>query len=222
MSSILDALEKLESRRAQAGGPEPPRRSRRTATPLLAGAAAVAFVAGIGITAVWLRPTVPEEPAAPAPSAAPEAPAAPAPPPAAAAPDPEPPRPIEQPWAEVVSPPARREPAEAAAVAARPPTREPAAERPAPSEAVAAAAAPEPAPQPAADSAPEGAPSVRVSFLVYSAAPERRSVALTIDEAGLVTLREGEKANGLSVAQILPDGVELEWNGERFTIPAQN
>jgi hypothetical protein len=109
-------------------------------------------------------------------------------------------------------------------VAARPPAREPAADRLAPSEAVAAVAAPEPEPppQPAADAAPEGAPSVRVSFLVYSAAPERRSVALTIDEAGLVTLREGEEAKGLSVAQILPDGVELEWNGERFTVPAQN
>jgi hypothetical protein len=63
---------------------------------------------------------------------------------------------------------------------------------------------------------------VRVSFLVYSTAPERRSVALNIDDAGLVTLHEGEDSGGLAVAQILPDGVELTWQGQSFTVPARD
>ncbi|HWP64670.1 MAG TPA: general secretion pathway protein GspB, partial [Candidatus Limnocylindria bacterium] len=68
---------------------------------------------------------------------------------------------------------------------------------------------------------PAGAPSVRVSFLVYSSAPERRTVALTIDDGGLVTLHEGESASGVSVGRILPDGVELTWQGQAFTVPAR-
>jgi hypothetical protein len=92
------------------------------------------------------------------------------------------------------------------------------------------AAAPRPAPAPAAPAPaaapaptrPAGAPGVRVSFLVYSNSPERRSVALNIDEAGLVTLHEGEEANGLSVAQILPNGVELTWQGQSFTVRARD
>jgi hypothetical protein len=63
---------------------------------------------------------------------------------------------------------------------------------------------------------------VRVSFLVYSNAPERRSVALTIDDGGLVTLQEGQEASGLSVVQIQPDGVELAWQGQSFTVRARN
>jgi hypothetical protein len=40
-----------------------------------------------------------------------------------------------------------------------------------------------------------------VSFLVYSAVVERRSVALTIDGGGLTTLREGDEAQGIQVVQ---------------------
>jgi hypothetical protein len=62
---------------------------------------------------------------------------------------------------------------------------------------------------------------VRVSFLVYSGAPERRSVALTVD-GGLVTLHEGQESGGVSVARILPDGVELTWQGQSFKVPARD
>ena len=245
MSSILDALEKLESRRTQSGGPELPRRTRRSTTPLLAGAAAVAFIAGIGIAVVWLRPGTPAP--APAPAAvaqlAPPPTIAPArvattPPRAVPAPAPKaatapPARPAEQPWAEVVVPatvreaPAAPAPAAPTPVAARVPSAElaPPAGAPAPIVAsappAAAAAPPHPKPAPAAPR-PAGAPGVRVSFLVYSSAPDRRTVALAIDEAGLVTLHEGESSNGLSVAQILPDGVELTWQGQSFKVPARD
>jgi hypothetical protein len=79
-----------------------------------------------------------------------------------------------------------------------------------------------PAAAPAAAARPAGAPGVRVSFLVYSSAPDRRTVALAIDQAGLVTLHEGETSNGLSVAQILPDGVELTWQGQSFKVRARD
>jgi hypothetical protein len=214
MSSILDALEKLESRRAAGASPEPPRQRPRSPTPLLAGAALVAFVAGIGLTAAWMR-GVPEvaAPALPGPSAPVAAPAPPATlqeaPRAAAA------RVVEAPWAEVVTPPAPRRAAEgpdatntADTFAAVATTADP--------EPHASEAAPPAAPRPA------GAPSVHVSFLVYSTTPERRSVALTIDDGGLVTLREGEASGGLSVVQILTDGVELAWQGESFVVRARN
>jgi hypothetical protein len=47
-------------------------------------------------------------------------------------------------------------------------------------------------------------------------------VALTIDGAGLVTLREGQGAQGLEVVQILPDGAHVTWEGKHFTVPARN
>jgi hypothetical protein len=225
VSSILDALEKLESRRTQAGGPEPPRRSRRSLTPLLAGAALVAFAAGIGLTVVWLRPVESESApstatvATPASTIPPRTVARVAPPP----PTPAPPRAVEQPWAEVVTPPGPRDVAQAPPPA--PAARTAARERPAERTEPAPAAAAEPAPPPTAPAAtaarPADAPEVRVSFLVYSNTPGRRSVVLAT-EGRLVTLHEGENSGGLSVTQILPDGVDLTWQGQSFRVPARD
>jgi hypothetical protein len=223
VSSILDALEKLESRRTPGATPEPPRRTRRRLVPLLAGAALAAFATGIAFTAVLLRPAE-EEPVVVAPRpAAPEPPqaaeAAPAavtnPPPAA------PPRAAEQPWGEVVSPPAPR------GFSANPaPAREPVARSaPPPRErrdATELAAAPPPAAPPPVAKRPDGAPEVQVSFLVYSSVPTRRTVALKVDGGGLVTLHEGESAGGLSVREILPDGVDLDWQGQTYTVHARD
>jgi hypothetical protein len=47
-------------------------------------------------------------------------------------------------------------------------------------------------------------------------------VALSIDGAGLLTLREGQTAHGLEVVEILPDGAQLAREGARFTVPARN
>jgi hypothetical protein len=235
VSSILDALEKLESRRTHASGPEPPRRRRRSVTPLLAGAALLAFAAGIGLTVVWLRPvesTSAPNPATvttPVPTTPPPTVARVAPPSIVArvAPPPTPalPRPVEQPWAEVVTPPGPRDVAQTPPSTAAPAVRNATRERPANRAEATPAAAAEPAPPPTTRAAtaarPAGAPPVRVSFLVYSGAPERRSVALSID-GGLVTLHEGEDSGGLSVTQILPDGVQLTWQGQSFKVPARD
>lgn len=63
---------------------------------------------------------------------------------------------------------------------------------------------------------------MHVSFLVYSATPSRRSVALNIEGPGLIVLREGDEANGFVVNRILPNGVELLWGGMRFRVPARD
>jgi hypothetical protein len=63
---------------------------------------------------------------------------------------------------------------------------------------------------------------VRLSFLLFSPSPERRSVALAIDGGGLQTLHEGESTGGLQVVRILPDRVDLRWEGESFTVRARD
>jgi len=257
MSSILDALEKLESAPPPAApGSPPPRPTRRRA--LIAAGVLAAFAAGVGIAAWLLRAPTPV-PAAPLVASAPE------PAPADVAPDtPEPAHPAaaagarraaptfrERPWAEVVEdeapaapspppaaaePPVARRPAPAALPAAEPaPAASVAATPPAASRATPPAAAPRtratppPAPEaraspakPARARPPAGAPAVRISFLIYSRTPERRSVALTLDGTGMVTLREGQATQGLEVVEIRPDGAEMAWQGERFTVPARN
>ena len=71
-----------------------------------------------------------------------------------------------------------------------------------------------------------------VSHQIYSFSPPKRFQLplyrgkpyppTRFDQAGLVTLHEGESSNGLSVAQILPDGVELTWQGQSFKVPARD
>ena len=76
---------------------------------------------------------------------------------------------------------------------------------------------------PAVRRPPAGAPAVRLSFLLYSPAPGRRTVALAIENRGLETLHEGEaSSDGVEVVRILPDRVELGWNGEHFTVRARD
>jgi len=73
-------------------------------------------------------------------------------------------------------------------------------------------AAPEP---PAALAKP---PKVHLSFLAYSPRAERRSVSLTVEGGSLVVLHEGESADGVEVARILPDHVELRSGGRTFAV----
>jgi hypothetical protein len=88
--------------------------------------------------------------------------------------------------------------------------------------AVAVASTRTPDPEPPPRRAPAGAPDVRLSFLLFSPSAERRSVALTIDGGGLQTLQEGEASAGLEVVRILPDRVDLRWQGEAFTVRARD
>jgi type II secretory pathway component PulC len=69
---------------------------------------------------------------------------------------------------------------------------------------------------------PAGAPHVQLSFLLFSPSAERRSVALAIDGGGLQTLHEGESTGGLQVVRILPDRVDVRWEGEAFTVRARD
>jgi hypothetical protein len=65
---------------------------------------------------------------------------------------------------------------------------------------------------------PAGAPDVRLSFLMYSRTPERRTVALSVENGALASLHEGESAAGFEVVQIHRDHAELRFGGERFAL----
>ena len=230
MSSILDALEKVEAAERWKPDTVAPRPERRSKLRLASFAVGVAFAAGAGVAALVLRSpqrsVAPEParvaPAAPAPEVA-DAPALPAPPAAISATPP--------PAAPAVPPPtaAGAAPPPAAVATPAPPLPRVAPSTPdAPRPSEPAAAAPvAPAEEPRApvvaaveprnDNRPVARPAVRLSFLVYSPSAERRSVVLTM-EGTLVTLHEGESAGNVEVARILPDAVELRYEGRLFTV----
>ena len=245
MSSILDALKKLEAAEAPpARAPAIPR-ERPRALGLTAAGIALAFGAGAGST-FFLRaghapalapavaapsrpptaPVVAVEPPPPTPAAAVvealplAAPAAPLP---QAAVDAEPPRARVAAAAAApppVAPPVVRPP-EPPAVARRaepPPARPPAAEESSPPEAESAP----PPPLEVLPRLPAGAPHVQVSFLFYSPVAERRTVLLSVDGSGTETLHEGERAGDLEVARILPDRVHVRWSGALYSVRARD
>jgi hypothetical protein len=211
VSSILEALRKIEAaeppgihaRPAPTGEGRPRHRA--------AAGLVVAFAAGVALAFWWLAAERPTEPSSPAvPARPPRAPTA-------ALARPAPPPPLAQAAALPVAPPApapgvgeaprghvalAAPPAVTAAGPSRQPPREPAARL----EVVPAAALPPPA----------ALPRVQVGFLVYSRVPERRSVTVSIDGAGLVTLHEGDSFAGVEVSRILPDRVQLRHEGKVF------
>ena len=244
MSSILDALEKVEATERWTPPAVPARPEGRSKLRLAAIAAGAAFAAGAGVAALVLRhAAAPEparvssaapavEPARVAPLPAAPVPPAPAPanaPPTAVAAEPPAPAPAAaippKPDAAALAAPAEA-PAPMPAVAAPPrpvaaaaPTS--AATRAAPAEASrqAAVAAVEPRREPSDESRPAPRlPTVRLSFLVYSPSAERRSVVLATEGGNLTTLREGEQVGNIEVARILPDRVELRYEGRVFTV----
>ena len=235
MSSILDALEKLEAASPQATRAPVVGRTEPRRWWMVVPVVGVAFAAGIGI-ALLLRPKVAPVPASPPLPLARPVPAPPhvEAPAVATAPVESAPaaKEAEAPVANVAAPAAT--PPVANVVAAVPPTVPPqvavAVPPPAP---VPARAAPRPAAPPAAAPAPErvatarppaGAPAVRVSFLAWSRAPERRTVALSIGDGAMTTLHEGERSDRIEVVEILPDGVRYRLDdGERvFTARAHD
>lgn len=248
MSSILDALRKLEAAEAPSAGGPVVVRERPRAIGVTAAVIAVAFGAGAGLM-FFLRaeraaaPT-PEhapspvhaavatpEPAAPVVRAAAIEPAIPQAPPAAgaaatlalaapAAPLPQAAVDVEPPRARIatVTPPAPAEPAPAMR-RPEPPAVAPRAEPPA------SAATPEAdgasAPIDVLPRLPTGAPHVQVSFLLYSPNAERRSVMLNLDGGDMATLHEGERAGDIEIARILPDRVHVRWGGRLFSVRAR-
>jgi len=237
MSSILDALEKVEATERWTPPAVPARPEGRSKLRLAAIAAGAAFAAGAGVAALVLRhAAAPEparvssaapavEPARVAPLPAAPVPPAPAPanaPPTAVAAEPPapalaaaiPPKPDAAAPADVALPPPPPVTAAApspAPAAARPRVDEPASRQ-------AAVAAVEPRREPSDESRPAPHPTVRLSFLVYSPSTERRSVVLATEGGSLTTLREGERVGDIEVERILPDRVELRYEGRVFTV----
>ena len=148
MSSILDALKKLEAAEAPPAHQPAVVRERPRATGLTAAGIALAFGAGAGLT-FFLRAGHAPAPAPPVERVAPPEPAAAPSPPPAAAPEPPPPAPV---------------------VAAEPPAPPPAAPPPALTDALPPAAPVAPLPQAAVDAEP---PRARVA----AAAPAPPPVA---------------------------------------------
>ena len=245
MSSILDALKKLEAAEAPpARAPAIPR-ERPRALGLTAAGIALAFGAGAGSTFFLRAGHAPAlAPAVAAPSRPPTAPVVavepPPPTPAAAVvealPLAAPAAPLPQAAVDAEPPRAR-----VAAAASAPPPVAPPAVRPPEPPAVARRAEPPPARAPAAaesslpdaESAPPpplevlsrlpaGAPHVQVSFLLYSRVAERRTVLLSVDGSSTETLHEGERAGDLEIARILPDRVHVRWSGALYSVRARD
>jgi hypothetical protein len=259
VSSILDALRKLEEAETpRAARPLPPEERPRTLRWAVAGFV-VAFAAGAAVS-LWLRRPAPSPPVEPeeAVAAAEPTPTPPTPP----APEPlvsTAPAPVAPPAPPVAAPLAAGELPPAAAMP--PPSRElaeidpprgrivasaeetPAPPRPAPPPRTEAPAAkPEPAPpvevarpvepppeppRPVEDDGllprlPSGAPHVQVNFLVYSRAPERRTVALTIDGGAMTTLHEGEQNGAIEIVRILSDRIHVRYDGRLFSVRAHD
>ncbi|HUE30064.1 MAG TPA: hypothetical protein VMR79_04275 [Verrucomicrobiae bacterium] len=161
MSSILDALKKLEAAEAPRAHEPAILRQRPRALGLTAAGIALAFGAGAGLT-YFLRAGHAPAPAAPVePVAAPQPAAAPSLPPAAA---PEPPPPV----AAAVPPPP------APVVAAEPPAPPPAAPSPVRTDALPPAAPVAPLPQAAVDAEP---PRARVAAAAAASPPVATPVA---------------------------------------------
>ena len=97
-------------------------------------------------------------------------------------------------------------------------------EPPAQPEAEAPAVEPEPAPAPSPEvvidtgRSPPGAPKVALTFLQWSADPERRFAFVSIDGSAGQRIREGDGLAGMTVAQITPTGVEFRREGKLFII----
>jgi len=65
---------------------------------------------------------------------------------------------------------------------------------------------------------PPGSPRVALTFLQWSADPDRRFAFISVDGAPAQRVREGDTTSGLTVAQITPTGVQFKREGQVFMI----
>lgn len=249
MSLILEALKKSEEQRRlgempNLGTPITATRRRRSPMPWLAAAVVVAIAAAGG----WrylrhasapaagepapIKAAVSPEAAAvktPAAQRQPAKPASPAPaaqtaPAVAATPATPAPTPVAAPKREAAPPPSAPATPPApppAALAASVPAAAPA---PAPPPSAPAAPAPAPPPAPVANDVPtiddlpsnvrSALPALPITMQVYSPDPKRRFVI--IDGTRVV---EGESLRGVTVQEIRPAGLVLEFQGRRVLLP---
>ena len=66
--------------------------------------------------------------------------------------------------------------------------------------------------------APSGAPEVSLLFIQYSRDIARRVASLRGPGGKLMLVHEGDKVEGMEVASIRPDAIQLDWNGTKFLL----
>jgi hypothetical protein len=68
---------------------------------------------------------------------------------------------------------------------------------------------------------PDDAPDLALLFIQWSADPTKRVASLRQNGGGAIYIvREGDIVQGLRVAAIRPSGIEIQWRGQSFLLPA--
>lgn len=106
-------------------------------------------------------------------------------------------------------------------VAARPPAATPPAVAAAsPAVTPPAAVTPPPAVPIALPPPPDDAPALSLLFIQWSSEPARRVASLRQSGGSIYIVHEGDIVQGLRIAVIRPAGVEVQWRGQSFLLPA--
>jgi len=74
-------------------------------------------------------------------------------------------------------------------------------------------------------SPPPDAPAVSLLFLHWTARPDRRMASVRSPGGRLIIVHEGDvipgaEVQGMHVSEIRRDGIQVEWRGNAFVIPA--
>jgi hypothetical protein len=78
---------------------------------------------------------------------------------------------------------------------------------------------PPPPARPLLEEKPEGAPEVFLLFVAWSKKPAERLVSMRVGTGALNVVHEGESVEGLQIATIHPESVDLVWTGWACRVP---
>jgi len=67
---------------------------------------------------------------------------------------------------------------------------------------------------------PDDAPVLSLLFIQWSSEPARRVASLRQSGGSIYIVHEGDIVQGLRIAVIRPAGVEVQWRGQSFLLPA--
>jgi len=68
---------------------------------------------------------------------------------------------------------------------------------------------------------PDDAPAFALLFVQWSSDPARRVASLRQVSGGTIYIvHEGDVVQGLRIAVIRPTGIEIQWRGQSFLLPA--
>ena len=73
--------------------------------------------------------------------------------------------------------------------------------------------------RPLLEAKPEGAPEVFILFVAWSKKPAERLVSMRVGTGPLNVVHEGESVEGLQIATIHPESVDLVWTGRAYRVP---